>query len=265
MVERTGYQHGQFSWVDLLARNLDEAIDFYTNFFGWQCVKQDTHGGGPYAQFELDGKSVAGIGQMSQEMIDQEVPACWNSYINVDDIRSATRQAEELGATVTIPVTKVLDAGWLSYVSDPIGAQVAFWQKNQHIGAQRTQDYHCLCWNELCTRDIDRAKEFYTQLLGWEFSDYSPANSRYLIVSNRGEESSGMLEMDERWGDMQAQWTIYFAVENVDLATDQLRQLGGNVVTPPHDISEGRQAMVTDDQGALFNLVESTEQPEESA
>ncbi len=127
-----------------------------------------------------------------------------------------------------------------------------------------TQDYHCSCWHELLTRDIETARTFYNQLFGWEFSDYKSAWSKYYVVQQGEEENSGMLQMDERWGDMPPRWMTYFAVRSVDITVDQVRQLGGFVHVHPYDIPEGRFAMVGDAQGAVFDLVEMSETVEDS-
>jgi predicted enzyme related to lactoylglutathione lyase len=263
MAIRNSYQHGQFSWVDLVARDMAEARDFYHRLFGWDCVDMDTQGGPPYAQFQLEGKSVAGLGQMNQAMLDRELPATWNSYINVDDIEAVCTKVTELGGKITTPVMKVLDAGSLAYIQDPTGAQVGLWQKDQHYGAAIHQDYHSFCWNELCTRDIEQARNFYGRLFDWEFSEYPSAMTKYYVVRNREEECSGLMQIDERWGEMPPCWMVYFAVQSVDIMVDQLRQLGGYVLVHPFDIEEGRLAVVADGQGAAFDLVEMTNPDDE--
>jgi predicted enzyme related to lactoylglutathione lyase len=114
------------------------------------------------------------------------------------------------------------------------------------------------------TRDIEAARDFYGQLFGWEFAEYSAAIAKYYVVSQQGEENAGLLQMDQRWGEMPAQWMVYFAVQSVDLWVDQVRQLGGFVQVHPFDIPEGRFAMVSDAQGAIFDMVEMDSQAEES-
>ncbi len=180
MAIRDHYPHGQFCWVDLVSRDMSEAREFYRRLFGWQSVDIDTQGGPPYAHFDLEGKSVAGLGQMNQEMLDRRLPAMWNSYIHVDDIEAACAQVTQLGGLITVPVMKVLDAGSLAFIRDPTGAQVGLWQKDRHFGAELHQDYHCFCWNELCTRDVDQAADFYGRLLGWEFSEYPSQSGQVL-------------------------------------------------------------------------------------
>ncbi len=264
MAIRTGYKQGQFSWLDLVARNMSEARQFYHELFGWESVEFDMPGGAPYAQFLLEGKKVAGIGQMGEELLAQERPSNWNSYVQVDDIDATAALVTELGGQVTMPTREVAEAGKLGFIQDPTGAQLGLWQPGTHFGAELTQDFHCCSWNELLTRDIEAAREFYGRLFGWEFADYTSGDSKYYVVSQQGEESSGMLQMDERWGDMPPRWMIYFAVQSVDLTVDYVRQLGGFVQVHPYDIPEGRFAMVSDHQGAAFDLVEMSE-PEKEA
>jgi predicted enzyme related to lactoylglutathione lyase len=242
---------------------MSEAREFYRRLFRWQSVDIDTQGGPPYAHFTLEDKTVAGLGQMKPEMLDRRLPAMWNSYINVDDIEATCAQVTQLGGQIIVPVTKVLDAGSLTFIRDPTGAQVGLWQKERHFGAVLHQDYHCFCWNELCTRNVDQAAEFYGHLLGWEFSEYPSQLGKYYVVRNRDEECNGMLQIDQRWGEMPPCWMVYFAVHSVDITVDQVRQLGGHVLVHPFDIEEGRFAVVADGQGAMFDLVQMKDAPRE--
>jgi hypothetical protein len=264
MAVRTGYEHGQFCWIDLVARDMAEARKFYLDLFGWESVDVDTQGGPPYAHFYLQGKNVAGVGQMNEQMLSKELPANWNSYINVNDIEAVCNKTVELGGRVTVPVMQILEAGRLAFIEDPTGAQVGLWEKGDHFGAELMQDYHSCSWNELLTRDLEAARDFYGRLFDWEFADFPSAMSKYYVISQQGEENSGMMQMDERWGEMASRWLIYFAVQSVDLTVDQVRQLGGFVQVHPFDIPEGRFAMVSDEQGALFDLVEMYEDVEEA-
>jgi predicted enzyme related to lactoylglutathione lyase len=261
MAVRDHYPHGQFCWVDLVSRDMSEAREFYRRLFGWQSTDLDTQGGPPYAHFELAGRSVAGLGQMTQEMLNKKLPAMWNSYVHVDDIQAVCAKVTQLGGTITVPVMKILDAGSRAFIRDPTGAQVGLWQKDQHYGAALHQDFHCFCWNELCTRDVDRAADFFGQLLDWEFAEYPSLLGKYYVIRNRGEECSGLLQIDHRWGEMPPCWLVYFAVQSVDITVDQLRQLGGYVLVHPFDIQEGRLAVVADGQGAMFDLVQMNDEP----
>ena len=262
MTKKTDYQQGEFSWVDLVAHDLSAAIEFYGNFFGWRSAAQDTASGPPYTMFQLDGADVAGAGQMSDEMKGQGVPPMWNSYIQVDDIAATTARAVELGATVTVQPMQVMDAGHLSFITDPTGAHVGFWQKGRHCGASVLDEPGSLCWNELATRDIDRAREFYGQLLGWQFTEQKQDRpTTYLLCQMDGVDKAGMLQMNEQWGDIPPVWIVYFAVADAHAATARFTELSGTIRVPPFPSPVGTIAVVSDPQGAVFSLLDRSTRP----
>lgn len=256
MTRKNDYQQGEFSWVDLVAHEQGAAIEFYGNFFGWRGVDQDTAGGPPYTMLQLDGCDVAGVGQMSDEMKNQGVPPMWNSYIQVDDIEVTTARAVELGATVTVPPMKVMEAGFLSFITDPSGAHVGFWQKGLHCGASLINEPGAFCWNELATRDSERAGAFYSQLFGWEVT-YHPGRPGFFLFQKDGVKRAGMLQMNEQWGEIPPVWIVYFAVEDTQASVARITELGGGVNVPPFDSPVGKIAVVADPQGAVFSLLQS--------
>ena len=114
------------------AHDADAAADFYTNLFGWNAEKQETGGGPPYWVFKLGGRQAAGLGQMSDEMKSQGIPPTWNSYVAVENVETTANQVAELGGTVTFPPLQIPGAGWMAFLQDPGGANLAIWQKDQH-------------------------------------------------------------------------------------------------------------------------------------
>ncbi len=259
MTEMTEYAHGQFSWVDLMAHDIEKAKAFYGSLFGWTATDQDTQGGPPYVMFRLDGHDVAGMGQMNDEMKSQGVPPIWNSYVNVDEVNAATEKATELGGTVIMPPMQVLSAGSMAIIQDSTGAMLSLWQKNEHIGARLVNVPGTFSWNELATRDVEKAREFFGKLFGWTFEDNPHAQSKYYVIMNGERQNGGMLQMDENWGDMPPYWGVYFTVDNCATAVDKVGQLGGRTIMPPFDLPFGRIAVVQDDQGSAFSLFEFNE------
>jgi predicted enzyme related to lactoylglutathione lyase len=125
---RTSYKSGEFCWIDLMAHDMDSAAKFYGSLLGWTADAQDTQGGPPYTIFQLGGKSVAGMGLMSEEMKSQGAPPIWNSYVNVADLQSGVDKAVQLGGSVMTPPMQVMDAGSMAIISDPGGAMLSLWQ-----------------------------------------------------------------------------------------------------------------------------------------
>jgi predicted enzyme related to lactoylglutathione lyase len=50
-------------------------------------------------------------------------------------------------------------------------------------------------------------------------------------------------------------WAVYFTVEGTDATADKVKELGGQVLMGPMDIEPGRFAVVSDPQGAVFNII----------
>jgi predicted enzyme related to lactoylglutathione lyase len=253
----TSYAHGQFSWVDLSAHDMDAAKRFYGDVFGWAAEDQTAEGGGPYAIFSHEGLPVAGLGRMSEEMKARGVPPCWNAYVNVDDAEAAAKKAESLGAKLHFPVMKVMDAGWMTFVTDPTGGMFAIWQKNHHIGSGKLNEPGAMSWTELATRDLDRAAEFYGALFGWTYEDNPHSPSRYLIGHNDGEMAAGLMQMTEEWGDAPPHWSVYFTVEDASATAAAIESSGGSVVVAPFDIPIGRIGIMADPHGGHFNVYEA--------
>lgn len=239
-----------------MAHDMEAAQEFYSNLFGWSAVPQDTQGGPRYTIFQLQGKAVAGLGAMPDEMKAQGIPAIWSSYVNVDDVESVVGRVAELGGQVTMPPMQVVEAGSMAIVQDQTGGDISLWQKKQHIGAELTNGPGCFCWNELATREIEQACDFYGALLGWEFEWNEQSTSKYYMIKNNGRHNGGIMQMDENWGEMPPCWSVYFTVEKVDATVTEITSRGGKVLVPAFDVSIGRMAVVSDVQGAAFDLFE---------
>lgn len=258
MATKTSYAPGTFSWVDLMAHDIAGAKSFYGDLFGWTARDMDTQGGPPYVQFELGGDGVAGMGQMQDEMKSQGMPPVWNNYVTVENVEDTAKQAAELGGTVVMPAMDVVGAGWMAIIQDPTGAHLSLWQPNAHFGAQRVNEPGTFCWNEMATRDIEKAREFFGALLGWEFADNPGSPSKYYIIKNQGQDNGGLMQMTSEWEGIPPHWAVYFAVEDTDASAKRVEELGGKVTVQPFDIPVGRMAVVADAQGAMFSLIKIT-------
>ncbi|MGI8576837.1 MAG: hypothetical protein ACR2KG_02745 [Nocardioidaceae bacterium] len=51
-----------------------------------------------------------------------------------------------------------------------------------------------------------------------------------------------------------ASWSIYFGVEDTDIAIANAEDLGGSVILPPQHSPFGRLAQVADSSGAPFKI-----------
>jgi uncharacterized protein len=112
------------------------------------------------------------------------------------------------------------------------------------------------CWNELATKDLDAAKRFYTELLGWQLQVSDAAGMAYHEIVAGGEHVGGLYQMGPERDDAPSHWMAYVAVDDVDASAARAEQLGGKVCVPPTDIPNvGRFCVVNDPTGAAISLI----------
>jgi predicted enzyme related to lactoylglutathione lyase len=256
MVEKQNYKHGSFSWVDAVTTDQSAGKQFYQELFGWDVEDVDVGDGAFYSMFSKNGKHVAALSQLSEDMKSQGVPPHWNSYITVDSADDIATKAKELGATVMMEPFDVFDAGRMTFIMDIQQAPFAIWQPKDHIGSVLVNEPNTFCWNELASKDVKQSIEFYTTLFGWTTEQMETANGPYQVIKNGEDFNGGMMQITEAWGDVPPHWSVYFAVEDCDASCEKIKSLGGKVVHGPFDAENvGRIAVVADPQGAGFMIM----------
>jgi hypothetical protein len=250
----TQYPDGVFSWIDLMTTDVAGAKAFYGGLFGWDFDDRPIDGGGVYTMAQIDGKSVAGMGEMNPDMKAQGMPSAWTSYINHSDIDAVAAKVTAAGGTLIMPPMDVMEEGRMAMFMDPAGAVVGVWQPKKHIGAQLVNMPNTLVWNELQTRDSEGAKAFFGAVLGWTY-DTDP--NGYILCQVDGRAQAGMMQMDESWGDVPNNWSVYMMVADLAASVAKVQELGGNILVPPMAAGEmGKFSVVQDPQGGAFTIMQ---------
>jgi len=112
--------------------------------------------------------------------------------------------------------------------------------------------------NELITTDLNSAREFYGELLGWTFTEGKTIyGNPYLVIHNEGTLVGGMMLKEGNVSDdVSPCWDPYITVEDVEASAKKVAELGGEVILPPTDIPNfGRFCVIKDPQGISFNLI----------
>lgn len=253
MGERTSYPHGTFSWVENATTDQEGAKGFYSELFGWEYDDSPVDDGIYYSMAKLGGKYVAAIAPQQPDERSIGVPPHWNSYITVDDVDAVSARVEELGGTLHAPPFDVMEVGRMSAMSDATGAVVYLWQAKQHIGAGLVNVPGAFCWNELATREPEKAQEFWSELLGWSYEQVSEAPAYWSI--RNGERTNGGLRMlgAELPPETPAHWVVYFAVDSIDAAAPKA---GTTLVPKTQAGGENSFAVFADPFGGVFALFE---------
>ncbi len=250
----TKYPHGTFCWADCTSTNVDAARPFYTALFGWTVEEVPMGNDQMYSFLKQAGHTATAIAPMLPEMQAQGIPSHWNTYVTVDDVDSLPDKVTAAGGTVIVPPFDVFDNGRMMAVQDPTGAMINFWQPKNHIGAYIVNAPGAMVWNEIATRDTERAKTFFGDVLGWTFQQGQVPF--YTYIHNNGRLNGGILQMDEMWGDMPPHWQVYFAVADVDDVARRAQELGGKILSGPDDSSAGRFVVIADPAGAMFSAIQ---------
>jgi predicted enzyme related to lactoylglutathione lyase len=261
--EITKHEPGTPSWADVSSPDIEAAVSFYEQLFGWEASEPgDPEETGGYRMFTRGGKAVAGAGPTRSE----EQPPAWMTYVTVADAEAAAERAKAAGGAVVVEPMDVMTAGRMAVLADPAGAVFAVWQPREHIGAELVNEPGSMTWNELRTRDTEGAKRFYGELFGWDGMAYSEmeAYTVWTLGGNAPENGKGgMIDMDgtEMPAEVPPHWDVTFAVEDADQTAERAKELGGNVVFGPMDIAVGRMAGIQDPTGAMFSVIKLAQQP----
>jgi predicted enzyme related to lactoylglutathione lyase len=109
-------------------------------------------------------------------------------------------------------------------------------------------------WNELNTRNLKKAKDFYGRTLGWSFEEMPMGEgASYTLIKANGEMVGGMMEMKgPMFEGVPENWFVYIAVDDIDKRLAKLKQAGGKVIREPWEApGVGRIAIVEDVNGAV--------------
>jgi predicted enzyme related to lactoylglutathione lyase len=248
---------GTFSWAELATSDQQAGVAFYCALLGWEFDAQPIGPGETYTMFRQRGLEVAAACSLRADERQNGVPPHWNLYVTVAKVDETVKRAETLGARVLAPAFDVMDAGRMAVLQDPVGAAIALWQPNRHIGARVLNEDGALCWSELATRDVKAAETFYASLFGWTLK-HGTGGMEYTEIVNHGTPQGGILKITPQMGHMPPAWTPYFLVADVDRAAARTRELGGRVYVEPMDLpGVGRFAVLADPQGAVFDVFKS--------
>jgi predicted enzyme related to lactoylglutathione lyase len=112
-------------------------------------------------------------------------------------------------------------------------------------------------WYELATTDMEAAKAFYTEVVGWGTQDASMPGVAYTLFTAGGAPVSGLMSLpeDARAAGFRPSWLGCVSVDDVDAAAERVKALGGAVHVPPTEIPNiSRFSIGVDPQMATIAL-----------
>ena len=115
-------------------------------------------------------------------------------------------------------------------------------------------------WNELMTRDVERAKTFYGGTIGWSFEAMPIPDGTYWIAKLGDKPVGGFFEMKGAdLAKMPEQWVPYLAVDDIDSRFAKAITAGATAMREPFDVpGVGRIAILREPGGAMVGWMTPT-------
>ncbi|MEV7689861.1 VOC family protein [Streptomyces bungoensis] len=110
------------------------------------------------------------------------------------------------------------------------------------------------CWADAMFGDVEAAKTFYGDVLGWTFGDSSPEYGNYTQAYADGRAVAAVVPpMPGEAG--QSQWCLYFATPDAAATARRIRDNGGEVLMEPMRVGDlGTLCLAREPSGAVFGL-----------
>lgn len=247
--------HGRFVWCELMTSDTAAAKSFYGSVVGWD-MQDLPMPGMTYTVLSAGETQVGGLMPLPPEAGRHELRPCWLGYIGVDDVDAAARRTRELGGSVHRAPDEIPNVGRFAVVADPQGAMFQLFKSARPGTPTPPQLPGSTGWNELHTRDIAKAFEFYASLCGWEKGDgidMGPMGT-YQLFKLDGAAIGGMFNSPAATA--APFWLYYFTVGDIDQATSRVTGGGGKILHGPTQVPGGGWIVqASDPQGAMFALL----------
>ena len=112
------------------------------------------------------------------------------------------------------------------------------------------------CWIDYGAADIEAAKAFYADVLGWGYTGGGPEFGGYLTVTVDGEQAGGMGPQQDP--DDPPKWMTYFATDDAAATAAVITEAGGRILVEPMEVGPmGTMVIAADPQGNPFGLWQS--------
>ncbi|MCP9208663.1 VOC family protein [Streptomyces cucumeris] len=274
------FAEGVPCWADAMLPDLEAGKRFYGGLFGWTFDERTTDYGS-YTRALLGGKDVAGLVPKP----DGRMPTVWNIYFATRDAAATAARIREAGGRVIAPPVWIDDSCVMATAADPGGAVFGLWQAGSHPGFARRGTPGSYGWTEVHTRQPRPVDSFYRAVFGYGMEPVSVRGARdtgpceprdthapasapapdLVLWSPRGEPTGarhaigGRVVIGERYpAELPAHFLTYFVVADCDQALRTAHRLGGRVLNDPEDTPYGRFAVLADNQGAVFAVIDTS-------
>jgi uncharacterized protein len=261
VVEPASQEHhvGKLIFVELVTPDLAAVEKFYTGLFGW-TFRDIQAGRIEYAEALLDGRPVAGLIQRNVPASEHRQSA-WLGFFAVRDVDAVTKVALQNGAKVLFEPHSIPDRGREAVFADPQGAVFAVLASSSGDPPDVLAAPGEWIWSSLITSDPNTDAAFYQKLFDYQvFELPASMSAQHLLLASENYARASVNTLPANRPKVRPHWLNYVRVEDAVKMTAKVVELGGRVLVGPRiDRHGGKVALVADPLGAVFGLLEWTD------
>lgn len=239
------HKFGSFVWFELIVPDIDKAVRFYPETFGWKPAEMDM-GDFKYTMLNRGETTMGGVANPQ----GGPQPPHWAGYLSVDDVDAAAKRVEANGGKVLAPAFDIPTVGRVAPIADPQGATLfLFKSANGEDNAERMH------WSELWAKDADAVLDFYKAVANVTVEEMPVPEGKYYILKAEDDRSLGgvMSSPDPKVPPM---WLSYIEVDDPDAALARAERHGGKIIKAAETMENiGRFGIMADDQGAVVGVI----------
>jgi hypothetical protein len=259
MSRRDEYPTGVPCFVDTLTSDVDAALGFYGELFGWEFAGPGPMPGDPpggYWVARVHGDDVAGVGAAPA---GGAPPPAWNTHVAVTSADDSAAAAAAAGGRIVTAPFDAAPAGRLAVIADSAGATLCLWEAGVRRGAARVNEPSAWAMSLLTTPDPDAATRFYGELFGWNAEEFGEGIWLWRLPGYLGGEPSQPVPRDVVAAMTAADgrppaWSVDFWIADADAAAAAAPELGGSVMVAPFADANFRRTILAAPDGAAFSV-----------
>jgi uncharacterized protein len=230
---------GVLAWVGLAARDPEVAVEFYATAFDWEVSREADH-----ITLRRAGTDVALVYSQTPQARAADVTSHWSPFFFVSDAGLVLERVARSGGRVLRGPFDV-PGGRIAAIEDPAGAVFSVWTPRSPNSP--LPGLSGAWWIELSTPDVEAARVFYGDLLGWTY-DQSPGGPTR--IRGPGGHIGRMHNVDAP-----PAWLPCLRVRDIEEARQRAKAAGAGQVGVTEEDAIGRLARIVDPQGATLSLL----------
>lgn len=244
---------GEIVWADLVTTNVDTAVAFYAQVFGWEVRRGEDSG---YVELAHNGNVICAVARFDD---DDVTPgnARWLVSISVADVDEVASNVERNGGSILEPPENFPDRGRFAVVSDDQGT--IFMLLRASGGDPPAENVAgAWGWAELWTRDVKEAVAFYEEVIGYRAIRMPGENSQHpVVLATQKVARATIVEISS--DNVEPNWLPYVPVADGQATLQRVEAAGGSVLVTSDEVENDAgsfAAIVADPTGGVFAIQE---------